>query len=149
MSNFAVASGIYHNTSVRDWISFTKNFYRSYIKKQIANKKKFAEVKIHRRGFFCKSDISSVIIRAPFTSCFWGFSEYFLKRFLTLPSKKTSECNLHKFDGFCHVTAIKLRSVTDNLLGVSQRFSVWAADNDASVCSYKIHLLLSLCKSKN
>ena len=26
----------------------------------------------------------------------------------------------------CHITAINLRSITDNLLEVSQRFSVWA-----------------------
>ena len=43
------------------------------------------------------------------------------------------------FSDFLSTLAINLRSVTDNLLGVPQRFSVWAAyTQTASVYSYEI-----------
>ena len=50
----------------------------------------------------------------------------------------------------CHVTGMQLCSVTDNLLGVSVRFSVWVAYTETDFFStYKIHSLLNFCDSKN
>ena len=75
----------------------------------------------------------------------WRFSVAFFNLALEM-----SECNLHKFTGYCHKMSINFLFVTDNWLGVSQRLSEWATYTETvSVCSYKIHCLLSLSNSKN
>ena len=51
--------------------------------------------------------------------------------------------------GCFHRTAINLRSVTGNLLGVSQRFTAWAGYTEtASACSYKLVSGIARIKQK-